>query len=395
MQTPIRLSQRISRINVSATMKAAADAAKMRQRGLDVVDLGPGEPDFPTPSNVKQAAIRAIQEDFTRYTAAGGTPELREAVCARHAEDFGTSYTLSECVISSGAKHAIFNVLQCLLDPGDEVIIPVPYWVTYRDIVEYCGGTCVFAETRPEEDFALTAALVEQRISRKTRALIVNSPCNPTGHVIPEEEFRRIYRLAAKNGFWLITDECYSRLVYDGLPFSAAAVPGARSTVIVIGSLSKTYAMTGWRIGYALAPPAVAAAVAKLQSQSTSNPASISQKAAVEALRGGQDSVDRMLMEYRRRRSTALNLLRSIPGVHCHEPQGAFYLYPDISAHLGKNGVKTPAQFAEQLLERYRVAVVPGEAFGTGRHIRVTFAVSEQELEKGVARIAEFVAGLK
>ena len=394
MPAPTHLSQRICRISVSATMKAAANAAKLRARGVDIVDLGPGEPDFPTAPNVKLAAVRAIEENFTRYTPAGGTQELREAVCERHAVDFGTSYTPSECTISSGGKHALFNVLSTLVDPGDEVVVPAPYWVTFTDIVAYCGGTSVIAHTDEQEGFAITAALLEKHISDKTRAVIINSPCNPSGEVISPEEWRRIYRLTSKRGIWLISDECYPHLVYDSEPFSVASIPGARSSVIVAGSLSKTYAMTGWRIGFVLAPPVVASAVAKLQSQSTSNPNSIAQKAALEALRGPQDLRADMLAEYRQRRDFALGRLRGIPGVSCHEPKGAFYLYPNIRGVVGRKGIRDDVEFAERLLERNGVAVVPGEAFGTPGYIRLTFAVSTRNLERGLDRIKQFVADL-
>jgi len=395
MPAPTRLSQRISRINVSATMRVAADAAKLRGRGRDIVDFGPGEPDFPTPDNVKRAAVRAIENNFTRYTPAGGTMELREAICERHAADFGTSYTSSECVVSAGGKHALFNLMQVLLDPGDEVTIPVPGWSTYQDIVSYCGGTPVFAGANEESGFAITASLIENHLTDRTRAVLINSPCNPTGDVIGPEEFGRICRLTAKRGIWLVTDECYSHLLYDGLPFSVASVPGARSTVIVAGSLSKAYAMTGWRIGYALAPPLVAAAVAKLQSQSTSNPNSIAQKAAVEALRGSQDSRAEMRTEYLRRRDFTVQRLRAIAGIRCPEPKGAFYVYPNIRQILDRGGPMDPAEFAGQLLDQAGVAVVPGEAFGTTDHVRITFAVSMRDLERGLDRLDKFVAGLK
>ena len=375
-------------------MKVAMDAAKLRARGRDVVDLGAGEPDFPTPRNIKQAAIQAINGDFTRYTAAGGTLELRQAVCERHAADFGTAYTPSECVISCGGKHAIFGAIQSLIDPGDEVIIPVPYWVTYADVVSYSGGNCVFADTDPRNGFALTAEIIEKHITAETRAVIVNSPSNPSGYVIPPGEFQKIYHLTSKRGIWLITDECYAHLVFDGMPYSVASIAGARSSVIVAGSLSKSYAMTGWRMGYALAPPQVAAAIARLQSHSTSNPNSVAQKAAVEALSGNQDSVGEMVAEYRLRRDFALERLLRIPHIRCHQPQGAFYLYPDISAVLGRKHIHSTAQFAEQLLEEAEVAVVPGEAFGTHDHIRITFAVSLRDLERGIDRLSRFLLGL-
>ena len=375
-------------------MKVAADAAKLRARGRDIVDFGPGEPDFPTPENVKRAAVRAIHDDFTRYTSAGGTQELRQAICERHAADFGTSYTPSECVASVGGKHALFNLLQALVDPGDEVVIPIPSWATFQDIVTYCGGAAVTAPAEEAEGFAITAALIERHLTDKTCAVILNSPCNPTGAVIPPEEWHRIYGLTSKRGIWLITDECYAHLAYETSPYSAASIRGARSTVIVAGSLSKTYAMTGWRIGFALAPPLVVSAVTKLQSQSTSNPNSVAQKAAVEALRGPQDFRAEMLAEYRRRRDFALDQVRCIPCVRCHQPGGAFYLFPNIRAALQGKWIQDTTQFAVQLLDPAGVGVVPGEAFGSRDHIRITFAVSRRDLERGLLRLREFITGL-
>jgi len=389
-----RLSSRISRIDISPTMKVAAEAARRRARGVDIVDLGPGEPDFPTPSNIKQAAIRAIEENFTRYTPAGGIEELRAAVCARHSADFGTGFAPNECVISAGGKHALFNVLQALVDHGDEVIIPTPAWATFQDIVTYSGGTPVLVPTSEQEGFAVTAALIEPHVTERTRAVVLNSPCNPSGAVIPPDEWERILYVAARHNLWLITDECYSHLVYDGVPFSVASLPGARGRVIVIGSLSKIYAMTGWRIGYMLGTPAVAAAVVKLQSQSTSNPNSVAQRAAVEALTGPQDFRSSMLAEYRRRRDLALNLLQQIPGILCHEPAGAFYLYPNVRDLVRESVACDTLQLAEALLERAGLAVVPGEAFGTPGYLRITFAVAAAELERGLERLKWFVAEL-
>jgi aspartate aminotransferase len=374
-------------------MKVAADAARLRAAGRDVVDLGPGEPDFPTPENIKRAAVRAIEEDFTRYTAAGGADELKRAICRRHAEDFGTGFTPAECTVSAGGKHALFNVIQSLVDPGDEVIVPAPYWVTFRDISVYSGGRPVIVETSGQEGFAITAGLLERSVTPRTRAIIVNSPCNPTGEVIPRAEWGRIVEMAAARGIWIITDECYSHLVYDGEPFSAAALDPGRETVIVAGSLSKMYAMTGWRMGYVLGPPEVAAAAAKLQSQSTSNPNSIAQKAAVEALTGSQEFRAAMLAEYRRRRDLALARLRAIPGVRCHTPKGAFYLYPNVRDGMGRIGVPDTVALATRLLNEAGVAVVPGEAFGTTDHLRITFAVSAAELERGLDRLERFFLG--
>jgi aspartate aminotransferase len=356
------------------------------------VDFGAGEPDFPTPDNIKQAAIRALDQNFTKYTPAGGTAELKQAVCERHAKEFGTSYNPSECVVTVGGKHVIFNLTQALLNPGDEVVIPVPYWVTYKDVVNYAGAKCVFVETDEKQGFIVTASMLEPFLSDRTRMVIINSPSNPSGAVLDQAEFVKIYELTSSRGIYLMTDECYCHFLYDSKPFSVASVPGAKSTVLVAGSLSKTYAMTGWRIGFGLFPQPIVQAITKLQSHSTSNPTSIAQKAAVEALRGPQDSVYDMLSEYHRRRDFVVKRLRAIPGVTCAEPRGAFYAYPNIGAVLGTNGSRNTLQFAENLLHKSQVAVVPGEAFGTDQHIRISYAASMSELERGLDRLHRFIA---
>jgi aspartate aminotransferase len=384
------IAERISAISVSSTMRVAAEAERMRAQGVDVVDFGAGEPDFPTPDNIKQAAIRALEQNFTKYTNAGGTLELKQAVCDRHAADFGTDYKPSECLIGVGGKHVIFNFTQALLNPGDEVVIPVPYWVTYKDVVNYAGAKCVFVATDEDRGFAVTAAMIERYITDRTRLVIINSPSNPSGAVLDPAEFEQILRLTARAGVLLLTDECYCRFLYDSAPFSVASLPGARQNVLVAGSLSKTYAMTGWRIGFALAPPPVIGAMLKLQSHSTSNPTSIAQKAAVEALRGPQESVGAMLAEYARRRDFVIARLRAIPGVTCAEPRGAFYAYPNIGVAL-RNGISTTVQFAEKLLDKAAVAVVPGEAFGTHQHVRISYATSMHELERGLERLHRFI----
>jgi aspartate aminotransferase len=385
------IADRISQISVSSTMKVSADAEKLRAEGVDVVDFGAGEPDFPTPDNIKQAAIRALEQNFTKYTAAGGTAELKKAVCERHAADFGTDYKPSECLITVGGKHVIFNLMQALINPGDEVVIPVPYWVTYKDVVNYAGGKCVFVNTDEAAGFTLTAAMIEPFLNNRTKLVIINSPSNPSGAVLDREEFEKIYKLTSSRGIFLMTDECYCKFLYDSEPFSIASLPGAKDTVLVAGSLSKTYAMTGWRIGFGLVPQALVGAMTKLQSHSTSNPTSISQKAAVEALRGPQESVKAMLAEYHNRRDFVVQRLRSIPGVQCAEPRGAFYAYPNLSVVLGKNGIDNTLVLAERLLQESHVAVVPGEAFGTDKHVRISYATSMTELERGLDRIHKFV----
>jgi aspartate aminotransferase len=390
-ETMNTIADRISSISVSSTMKVASDAEKLRAEGVDVVDFGAGEPDFPTPDNIKQAAIRALEQNFTKYTPAGGTAELKKAVCERHALDFGTSYKPSECLITVGGKHVIFNLMQALINPGDEVVIPVPYWVTYKDVVNYAGGKCVFVDTDEDRGFTLTAAMIEPFLNARTKLVIINSPSNPSGAVMDRGEFEKIFRLTSARGIYLMTDECYCKFLYDSEPFSIASLPGAKETVLVAGSLSKTYAMTGWRIGFGLVPASIVGAMTKLQSHSTSNPTSISQKAAVEALRGPQESVGVMLAEYRQRRDFVVKRLRAIPGVKCSEPRGAFYAYPNVGVVIGKNGIGSTLQLCERLLADAHVAVVPGEAFGTDQHIRISYATSMHELDRGLKRLHQFV----
>jgi aspartate aminotransferase len=395
MQATAEIAERISTISVSSTLKVSADADKLRREGVDVVDFGAGEPDFPTPSNIKQAAIDAINGNFTKYTNAGGTPELRQAICDRHKTDFGTNYSLAECMATVGGKHAIFNLIQALINPGDEVIIPVPYWVTYKDVVNYAGGVCVFVDTDEANGFEVTAAMIERHITPKTKLVIINSPSNPSGAVLSKQEFRQIFDLTSKRDIFLMTDECYCHFVYDGQPFSIAGMPGAKETVVVAGSLSKTYSMTGWRIGFALAPASIINAMMKLQSHSTSNPTSIAQKAAFEAMRGPQDSVPEMLAEYRRRRDFVVERLRKISGVSIATPKGAFYAYPNISVAFKSGRVKNSLEFSSELLSKAHVAVVPGEAFGTCDHVRISYATSMNELKRGLDRLDTFITGLR
>jgi aspartate aminotransferase len=391
MHTLQDLAERISSISVSSTLAVAAEADRLRRQGADVVDLSAGEPDFPTPENIKRAAFDAINQNFTKYTNAGGVIELKQAICDRHKEDYGTNYTAKECIVTVGGKHAIFNLMQALIDPGDEVIIPVPYWVTYKDVVNYAGAACVFVDTDESEGFQLRASMVERHISPKTKMIVINSPSNPSGAVFARAELEKIARLAKDHGFWVMTDECYHRFLYAGDPFSMAAFPGMKDNIVVAGTMSKTYAMTGWRIGFALAPPSVIDGINKLQSHSTSNATSIAQKAAIEALRGPQDSVKEMLAEYRKRRDFVIARLRQIPGVRTNEPEGAFYAYPNISVAF-TGGITNSLQFAEKLLAEEFVAVVPGEAFGTREHVRLSYATSMQELERGLDRMHKFIS---
>jgi aspartate aminotransferase len=386
-----RIAERIALISESSTMRVAAEATKLRAQGVDVVDFGAGEPDFPTPDNIKEAAKRAIDQNFTKYTPVGGTAELKKAVCESHKKDFGTDYQLNECLITVGGKHIIFNLMQALINPGDEVIIPVPYWVTYKDVVNYAGGKCVFVDTDEAQGFTLTAAMIEPHLTSRTKLIIINSPSNPSGALLDRAEFEKIFAVAVKRGIYLMTDECYCKFLYDSEPFSIASLPGAKDTVLIAGSVSKTYSMTGWRIGFGLMPAPLITAMGKLQSHSTSNPTSIAQKAAVEALLGPQESVGIMLAEYRKRRDFVVAKLRAIPGVTCNLPHGAFYVYPNIGVALGKNGIADTLAFSERLLQESHVAVVPGEAFGTDAHVRISYATSMHELERGLDRLHQFM----
>lgn len=395
MQATAEIAERISNISVSSTLKVSADADRLRRQGVDVVDFGAGEPDFPTPDNIKQAGIEAIRSNFTKYTNAGGTPELREAIVTRHRLDFGTNYSAAECLVTVGGKHAIFNLIQALINPGDEVIIPVPYWVTYKDVVNYAGGICVFVETDESTGFEVSAEMIERHLTPKTKLVIINSPSNPSGVVLSKEEFRRIFDLTSRREIFLMTDECYCQFLYESEPFSIAGAPDAKETVVVAGSLSKTYSMTGWRIGFALAPAPIIGAMMKLQSHSTSNPTSIAQRAALEAMRGPQDSVPKMLAEYRRRRDFVIGRLREIAGVSIVMPKGAFYAYPNVSVAFGSGRVKNSMEFSTELLAKAHVAVVPGEAFGTNDHVRISYATSMTELERGLDRLDKFIDSLR
>lgn len=395
----MQLAERVNRISVSPTLAVLTEAERYKARGIDVVDFGPGEPDFPTPEHIKRAAIRAIEQNYTKYTATAGILPLREAICAWHAAQFGSSYASAECIVTVGGKHAVFNVISALIEPGDEVIIPTPYWVSFPDIVKFAGGRPVFVPTEAADSFCLRAPQVEAAITPRTRIAIVNSPNNPSGAVIPPDEFARIYEVCRKRGVWLLSDECYSHFVYGTTkPYSIAGIQGSQPHVIIVGSLSKTFSMTGWRIGYALAPHGLVEAMLKLQSQSTSNPTSIAQYAALEALRGPMDSVATMLAEYARRRARILEGLRAISGVTCNAPDGAFYVFPNFRVRAvngsprALNASSTPdtTALARQLLEREHVVVVPGEAFGAPGFLRFSYATSIERIEEGLRRLERF-----
>ncbi len=390
----LKLTERINRIEPSATMAVVAEADKLRSQGIDVVDFGAGEPHFSTPQHIKDAAIAAIQGNFTKYTAVGGTAELRDAIAHRHAVDFDSDYRREEVIASVGGKHALFNAIQVLVDHGDEVILPVPYWVSFKDIIRYAGGKCVLLETDESEGFRVTAAMVSRLITSKTKVIILNSPSNPSGAVMSPADMTEVVRLAHERGIWVLSDECYVYLNYTDRNFSVGSLREFRERFIVLGSLSKTYAMTGWRLGYALGPAAVVSAMAKLQSQSTSNPTSIVQKAAVAALKGPQECVADMRREYIELRNHVVAGLRAIPNITCTLPEGAFYAYPNVSKFFGRGGLKSASDVAGRLLREAHVATVPGEGFGTTEHIRVSYATSKAELDRGLERMRRFFGAL-
>ncbi len=389
----MRLSQRVGRIAMSATGAVFAAAARLKAQGVDVVDLSAGEPDFPTPAHVKRAGVEAIRDDFTRYTPTDGIPQLKQAILRRHACDFGSDYSTREVLVTVGGKHAIFNLTSALLETGDEVVIPAPFWVTFKEAVHYAGAVCRFVPTSESENFRVTADQVEAAVSPRTRLILLNSPNNPSGAVIREEEMRNIAELARRRNLLVLTDECYCHFNYEGsAPFSLASLgTDYRDHVAVVGSVSKTYAMTGWRVGYCLGTEPLIRAMLKIQSHCTSNANSIAQKAAAAALGGPQDFIQDMLREYGRRRRFMVEALNAIDGISCNWPDGAFYVYPNLRELLDARRLESPADLALQLLHEARVAVVPGEGFGTRDHIRISYATSMEQLEKGADRLAAFL----
>ena len=388
------LTDRINRIEVSATMAITAEALKMKAAGIDLANFGAGEPHFNTPQHIKDAAIEAIEKNFSRYTAVPGIPEVRKAIVERHAADFGSNFAVDECVFTSGGKLALFNAIQVLVDHGDEVVLPVPYWVSFKDIIEYAGGKVVYVESDEREDFRITAKMIEAAITPKTKAIILNTPSNPSGAVVSAADLEAIVRLAHARGIYLLLDECYAYLTYAGKPVSGGTFTDCKEHVVILGSLSKTYAMTGWRAGFAMGPKQVIGAMSKLQSQSTSNATSFVQKAAVAALTGSQQCVSEMRGDFLKLRARVLAGLKTIPGISCSVPQGAFYVYPNVSAFFGKGGLKTASDVAAKLLSDARVVVVPGEAFGTAEHIRISYAVTADVVDEGVKRMREYFGQL-
>ena len=388
------ISDNVARMKPSSTLAAMQAAEAMRAAGVNVVDFGAGEPDFDTPENIKQAAAEAMRAGKTKYTPTAGTRQLQQAIIDFYQRQFDVGFDRSEVMATSGGKQAIFNAVCSVINPGDEVLIAKPYWVTFPEIVVFAGGVPVLIETE-DTQFLLNAEQVERAITPRTRLMILNSPSNPSGRVIAPEEFRRIMELLSDRGIYVVSDECYLRFVYPPAEiFSAVTLPPElRTRLCIAGSFSKTYAMTGWRLGYAIASREWTKAMLNVQGHSTSNPNSIAQSAATEALNGPQESVGAMLAEYTARRAWLLEALKQIPGMTCAEPEGAFYAFPNVSGCLGSK-LRTSAEFAEQLLEKEQTVVTDGTGFGCEGYFRLSYATSMGQLQEGVKRIKRFVENL-
>ena len=387
MSDTISISDNVAQMRASSTLAAMQTAEALRADGIDVVDLGAGEPDFDTPDHIKNAALEAMRMGKTKYTPTAGTRSLQDAIIEFYKREFKATFDRSEVMATSGGKQAIFNAVVSICRPSDEVLVVKPYWVTFPEIVTFARATSIYIDTE-ETDFVLTAEQVKRAITPRTKLIILNSPSNPSGRVIPPDEFRRIMEVLDKHGVYVISDECYLRFVYSPAKvFSAAVLPAElRTRLCIAGSFSKTYAMTGWRLGYALAAREWVKAMLKVQGHSTSNPNSIAQWAATEAFSGPQDSVASMLEEYRKRREWLIPALRKVPGFRCASPEGAFYAFPDVRGCLN-NSVRSSGELAEKLLKDEHVVVTDGADFGADGFLRISYATSLDRLQEGVKRI--------
>ncbi|MBN1794093.1 MAG: pyridoxal phosphate-dependent aminotransferase [Candidatus Omnitrophica bacterium] len=390
------ISQRISQVSPSITLAISAKAKEMKKQGLDVIGFGAGEPDFDTPQHIKEACIKALENGITKYTPASGTVELKEAVREKFLKDNGLEYSIKEIIICCGAKHALYNAIQVLCSEGDEVLLPSPYWVSYIEQIRLAGAQPVVVRTTPETDFKVIPEILEEQITPRTKLLILNSPSNPTGSVYSQEELEDVAAIALRHNFFIISDEIYEKILYDGLCHVSIAALSAdiKKKTIVINGLSKSYSMTGWRIGYAAGHEGIIKAMSNLQSHSTSNPTSFAQTGAVAALTGPQEVVGEMVREFARRRDHLIKRLGTIAPISCTRPQGAFYAFPSIRKVLGRRAMNDSMSFCDALLEKEKVAVVPGEAFGHDDHIRLSYATSIEHIDRGLDRIARFIEGL-
>jgi aspartate aminotransferase len=395
------IAERTKLIKPSVTLAIAAKAGKLRSEGIDVVNFSAGEPDFDTPEHIKAAAVEALRKGMTKYTDVKGIEPLRAAIVHKYEREHGLSYRKEDVLVSCGAKHSVYNVLQAIVNPGDEILIPAPYWVSYSDMALLAGGVPKLIPTNETTGFRITAEQLEAALTAKTRVFVLNSPCNPTGASYDKDELLAIARVLEKHNCLIISDDIYEKIVYDNFRVHnlVALSPGVRDRTIIVNGVSKTYAMTGWRIGYAIGPADIISAAAKIQSQSTSNPTSIAQAAALEAISGPQIEVDRMVLEFKQRRDVIVDKLNALPGIRCLKPQGAFYVFPNVSSLLGRTAdgkkLASPCDFADYLLEEAKVAVVPGEDFGSKEHIRFSYATALEDIEKGCKRIAAAVGKLQ
>jgi len=389
----MELSRRVRQMSPSPTMTITSRAKELKAKGVDVIGFGAGEPDFDTPYHIKEAAKEAIDMGFTKYTPPAGIPELRRAVANKLKEENGIDYEPEQVVITDGAKQALFNLMLSLIDEGDEVVIPAPYWVTYPEQVKFAGGTPVFVETKEIKGFALTLEELKPAITPKTKMVILCTPHNPTGSVIPKEELYRIGQFCAERGILIASDECYEYLTYDGFKHTSVASlsPEIKEITITINALSKGFSMTGWRVGYAAGPKEIIDAMIKINSQSISNVNSIAQKAAVAALTRPKDFLEEWLEAFDQRRRYMVETLNQIPGVSCLMPRGAFYAFPNVKELLKLGGFKDDWELAEFLLERAKIAVVPGSAFGYPGYLRLSYATSMENIEEGLKRFKEAV----
>ncbi len=389
----MKFAERTTRVEVSPTMQVAFEAARLKRQGVDVADLGAGEPDFSTPPHVKAAGIDAIRQNFTKYTVNAGIPELREAICARYAIDYGVQFDPSVVIVTAGGKQALFNIAFALFGAGDEVITHSPGWPTIVEQIKLTGAEPVIVRTQPEDGFTVRAEPILDALTPRTRAIIINSPGNPTGALVTEEDLATIAKAAATRGLWVILDLCYEHLIYDEIAHNLPHVlqDELGDQAVLVGTLSKSHAMTGWRCGWAIGTGKLISACNTVQSHMTSNVASVTQRAAVAALTGSQDCVAEMRREYRVRRDQLLDWLGSDSRIHCTRPAGAFYLFPDITELLSPDGLRTSAEFSAALLSHAHVALTAGEAFDAPGFLRVSYATSLERLQEGVKRLGEFI----
>lgn len=396
----MKLSKRAQRVKPSPTLAITAKAKSMRAQGIDVISFGAGEPDFDTPQHIKDASIAALQEGFTKYTPVGGIDELKDAICEKLKRENSVQYQRENILVSCGGKHSFYNMAQAFIDEGDEVIIPAPYWVSYPPMVELAGGKPVIVSTSEEEGFKLRLDALEKAITPKTKALVINSPSNPTGSAYTRKELEDLAEVALRHKIVIISDEIYEKIVYDGFEHVSIASLGdeTKAITIILNGVSKTYSMTGWRIGYTAGPKELIGAMQRIQSQSTSNPTSFAQKGAVDALQGSQAEVSAMVEEYQRRRDLICDALTAIDGITCYKPQGAFYVFPNVGAYLGKEHkgerITDTSQLTSYLLDEARVAVVPGVEFGAEGFLRLSYPIAPEVITEGIARIKEALTQL-